>query len=241
MAAVAEPDFLVLGPKFITIPEGREPRPEVVAALKESIARVGVINPLTLTRDHRLVAGRNRLQAALELDLEIVPCMILPEGAPETEITVDENVVRLHATADQLREFIRWGKEQAVKLVAIGKTVREAAREVGLSKSSVARAASNLSQAGQIRRQEQVRALRDQGKSFRAIAAEVGVSPQTAANDAKAEPRQPPQPTPVNESPPRLDRPKLDRARRVLRLIADLTDEEWDYVHSSLKLSGRLS
>ena len=45
-------------------PGRREVKQEPVEELAKSIAAVGLLNPITLTGDHTLVAGLHRLEAA---------------------------------------------------------------------------------------------------------------------------------------------------------------------------------
>jgi ParB-like chromosome segregation protein Spo0J len=60
----------------------RPASPDVVRALKESMAEIGLLNPITVQR-HRaantvyLVAGRNRLEAARQLKWEAIDCIEL--------------------------------------------------------------------------------------------------------------------------------------------------------------------
>ena len=45
-------------------PGRREAALEAVQRLSESIAEVGMMNPITITGDHTLIAGLHRLEAA---------------------------------------------------------------------------------------------------------------------------------------------------------------------------------
>ena len=48
-------------------PGHREAAPEDVQRLSESVAEVGMMNPITVTADHTLIAGLHRLEAAKRL------------------------------------------------------------------------------------------------------------------------------------------------------------------------------
>lgn len=62
----------------IVVPEGRRPIDRAsVNRLGVNIDEVGLLHPVVLTKDFRLVAGRNRLAACKELGWETVPATIL--------------------------------------------------------------------------------------------------------------------------------------------------------------------
>ncbi|MCL2476293.1 MT-A70 family methyltransferase [Candidatus Bathycorpusculum sp.] len=66
-----------------------------VSELAESIEQLGLLNPLTVTVDHKLVAGRHRLEAVKQLSWEYVPCNIVPLDGLSAELAeIDENLVR---------------------------------------------------------------------------------------------------------------------------------------------------
>lgn len=55
----------------IKVPTGRrEVKAEDVADLADSIKQVGLLNPITITPDHTLIAGNHRLEAAKQLALD---------------------------------------------------------------------------------------------------------------------------------------------------------------------------
>lgn len=73
------------------MPSQNNPRlvfePEDMERLRESIAEVGILVPLTVYDDDgtvRLIDGERRLRSALELGLESVPCYVV-EGVDQTE------------------------------------------------------------------------------------------------------------------------------------------------------------
>lgn len=42
----------------------RSARPDGIKDLAKSISEIGLLNPITITADHTLIAGRHRLEAA---------------------------------------------------------------------------------------------------------------------------------------------------------------------------------
>jgi hypothetical protein len=68
-----------------------------IAALAGSIVAVGLINPVTLTPDHRLVAGQRRVEAYRRLGWDAIPARIvsnLDEAAALLRAERDENTCR---------------------------------------------------------------------------------------------------------------------------------------------------
>lgn len=79
----------------ITIPPNRVPDPSVVRQLKASIADLGLLNPIILTPDGELVAGRNRVAAYVELGYSQIEAHIQTWSAIDRELVeIDENLVR---------------------------------------------------------------------------------------------------------------------------------------------------
>ncbi len=82
---------------------------EKVRELAESIKESGLINPITITKDYRLLAGHRRLAACKLLGLDDIEVNIVsPESELDEElIEIDENLIRdeLHYIdrADQLK------------------------------------------------------------------------------------------------------------------------------------------
>ncbi len=68
---------------------------EKVESLAESIKQVGLINPITVTKDGHIVAGRHRLAACKLLGMTDVPVTIIDKSELETELVeIDENLIR---------------------------------------------------------------------------------------------------------------------------------------------------
>ena len=80
----------------IRIPDTRRRGHHDVAALAESMARIGLIHPVTVTPDGVLVAGLHRLEAARALGWEEIAIDVMDADARLVEI--DENLVRVELT-----------------------------------------------------------------------------------------------------------------------------------------------
>jgi len=81
----------------IKVMPGRRPvDKEKVKDLVESIREIGLINPITLTADNRLVAGAHRLQAYIDMGRTEIPVTFLNnDNSALIELAeIDENIVR---------------------------------------------------------------------------------------------------------------------------------------------------
>jgi len=88
-------------------PGRRKAAPEAVQRLSESIAEVGMVNPITVTADHTLIAGLHRLEAAKRLGWTEVECSISDMDALHTELAeIDENVIRAGLSDLELSELL---------------------------------------------------------------------------------------------------------------------------------------
>ena len=68
---------------------------EKVAELARSIQNVGLIHPITITSDHRLIAGAHRLNALKSLGCKKIDCVVLDVEPLCAELAeIDENLVR---------------------------------------------------------------------------------------------------------------------------------------------------
>ena len=90
-------------------PGRREVKQEPVEELAKSIAAVGLLNPITLTGDHTLVAGLHRLEAAKQLGWTEIESTIVGMSSLQVELAeIDENIVRTRLTHQELGEqFLR--------------------------------------------------------------------------------------------------------------------------------------
>jgi len=121
-------------------PNPAQPRkyfdPEDLRELAGSIARYGVLQPLTVrcnSRKYELVAGERRLRAARLAGLHKVPCILLDvDGEASSLIALVENLQR--RDLDYIEEA-----EGLCKLIqAFDMSQEEAARRIGKSQSAVA-------------------------------------------------------------------------------------------------------
>ncbi len=88
-------------------PGRREATSEDVQRLSESIAEVGMMNPITVTADHTLIAGLHRLEAAKKLGWTEVECCVSDMDALHTELAeIDENVIRTGLSDLELSELL---------------------------------------------------------------------------------------------------------------------------------------
>jgi ParB family chromosome partitioning protein len=80
----------------ITVPDGRrEIDYAEVSKLAESIKIIGLINPITVSKDNILIAGAHRLEACRHLGFGEVECVVLDCDDLRTELAeIDENFVR---------------------------------------------------------------------------------------------------------------------------------------------------
>lgn len=90
----------------------RKLNPEKVQALAASIAEIGLLNPITVTPDHKLVAGYHRLDAFRSLGRAEIPHIEVPLNALEAELAeIDENLVRNNLTDLQEGELLERREE----------------------------------------------------------------------------------------------------------------------------------
>ena len=88
-------------------PGRREAAPGDVQRLSESVAEVGMMNPITVTADHTLIAGLHRLEAAKRLGWTEIECSISDMDALHTELAeIDENVIRTGLSDLELSELL---------------------------------------------------------------------------------------------------------------------------------------
>lgn len=88
-------------------PGRREAAPEDVQRLSESILEVGMMNPITVTADHTLIAGLHRLEAAKRLGWAEIECNISDMDELHTELAeIDENVIRTGLSDLELSELL---------------------------------------------------------------------------------------------------------------------------------------
>lgn len=78
-----------------------------VDQLAESIREFGLLNPVTVTTDLRLIAGQHRVAAFLLLGRERIPAHVLTTSELKAEMaTLDENLLRCELTALERAEHL---------------------------------------------------------------------------------------------------------------------------------------
>lgn len=78
-----------------------------LTALKDSMHRYGLMNPITLNSDYELVAGERRLEAAKSLGWERINANILDSNVDnirQLEMELEENNQRKEFTDEELME-----------------------------------------------------------------------------------------------------------------------------------------
>jgi len=90
----------------------READPEGVQELVDSISKVGLLNPITIDREHTLIAGLHRLEAAKLLGWTEIECTVSSlEGLLAELAEVDENVIRRGLSAVEYSDLLLRRKE----------------------------------------------------------------------------------------------------------------------------------
>jgi ParB-like chromosome segregation protein Spo0J len=66
-----------------------------IDALAASIREVGLLNPISVTRDRRLISGLHRLEAFRALRRRTIPAIVLAVSRDEAQLReIDENLAR---------------------------------------------------------------------------------------------------------------------------------------------------
>jgi ParB-like chromosome segregation protein Spo0J len=101
-------------------PDARRVDPDAVKRLASSIAEIGVLNPLrvrpaerhvngVLAQAYEVTAGAHRLQAAIDLGLDDLPCVVASDDDLHAELAmIDENLMRAELSpADRAKQVAR--------------------------------------------------------------------------------------------------------------------------------------
>ncbi|MCL2349443.1 MAG: ParB N-terminal domain-containing protein [Planctomycetaceae bacterium] len=137
----------------------REIEPAKVHELAESIREIGLLNPVTITRECQLVAGAHRLEACRQIGWEEIACTFLEGDSLHLELAeIDENLIRNDLDAISIGELaIRRDeilgtlglrakphgdgsnqyKSKGAKGAPLLKTTQDIANEIGISKRSL--------------------------------------------------------------------------------------------------------
>lgn len=104
---------MLLSINEIKINEGRRTAAaDAVQALSDSIKEVGMMNPITVTADHTLIAGLHRLEAAKRLGWTEIECCVIETDALHAELAeIDENYVRANLTVLESSKIMLRRKE----------------------------------------------------------------------------------------------------------------------------------
>lgn len=129
--------------KVKVAPNRRTPAPDKVKVVADSILEIGLQNPIGLTKDFRLIHGRNRLEAYRMLGRPKIPAIVHDLDDLHTELAeIDENIARSPLTAmEQTKAFAR-RKEIYETLHPETKTRTKTARTEGGKKAKSSAAAS---------------------------------------------------------------------------------------------------
>ncbi len=79
-----------------------------LSELMDSMRRLGLLNPITVTDGYSLVAGQRRLEAARRLGWTTIQCRIVAGDDKQRllEIEIDENSTRKDFTSDEMADAL---------------------------------------------------------------------------------------------------------------------------------------
>ena len=90
----------------------REASPYAIRKLADSIAEIGLMNPITVDADHNLIAGLHRLEAAKLLEWTEIECTVNDLDSLHAELAeIDENYVRVNLTPLETSKLMLRRKE----------------------------------------------------------------------------------------------------------------------------------
>jgi hypothetical protein len=117
-----------------------------IEELKISIKLIGLINPLIITENFRLVAGRHRLAACDQLGWEKVPVIIIADNKLlNDQEEIDENLFCCHLTVLERGEHLKRGKEIFKQLAEEARTQSDQKRNYFADATSYAEFAAQQS------------------------------------------------------------------------------------------------
>jgi len=98
--------------EITVLPGRRQTKPEQVQELSRSISEIGLLNPITIDKEHTLIAGLNRLEAVKLLGWTEIDCTVTSlEGLKAELAEIDENFVRNNVSDMELGEILLRRKE----------------------------------------------------------------------------------------------------------------------------------
>lgn len=107
--------------------------PDKVRQLAQSIQRLGLLNPLTITSEGLLVAGLHRLEACKSLGWEEVPASIVTLDALCAELAeIDENLIRNELS--ELEQAVQLARRKEIYLVMYPETKAGKSQANGMNK-----------------------------------------------------------------------------------------------------------
>lgn len=98
--------------KIIVTAGRREVKPEDVKDLADSITQVGLLNPITITPEHTLIAGNHRLEAVKLLGWTEIECTVSDVSGLRAKLAeIDENFVRKNLSLIEFGDLLLRRKE----------------------------------------------------------------------------------------------------------------------------------
>ena len=86
-----------------------------VSELASSIKELGLLNPITITKDNKLIAGHHRIKAFEYLGLDTIPVRVIDCTALQAELAeIDENLIRNELSV--LQQGIQLSRRKAIYL-----------------------------------------------------------------------------------------------------------------------------
>lgn len=149
-----------------------------VAELAASIKEVGLLNPITITKDKRLVAGAHRLKACKELGWKTISAITVTLDDLDREMAeIDENLIRNELT--QLEQCLQIARRKEIYEIKHPET----------KKGTAGGKASGRSRRGEKRTKETVSFVRDTakktGKTKRTVSTKASVGEKLGKKAAK--------------------------------------------------------
>ncbi|WP_273845442.1 MT-A70 family methyltransferase [Rubrobacter calidifluminis] len=110
----------------ITVPQDRLRAERDFTPLAESMAKIGLLHPITVTESGVLVSGRHRLEAAKSLGWKTIPAFVVEDDELKNRLLeIDENLKRLDLTT---YEQAKHAEERERVLAALGQRAKRGAQ-----------------------------------------------------------------------------------------------------------------